>query len=124
MQRYEYDELILALGAEPLEPPIPGIHHPSLFKLRTLQDMDHINSWIDDKNVKHCVVAGSGFVGLEMVEQLVRRNVKVTLVELADQILGPLDPEMAAVLQQELEKNEVEIILKKRWNQGIYCYRR
>ena len=112
MQRYEYDELILALGAEPLEPPIPGIHHPSLFKLRTLQDMDHINSWIDDKNVKHCVVAGAGFVGLEMVEQLVRRNVKVTLVELADQILGPLDPEMAAVLQQELEKNGVEIILK------------
>lgn len=112
MQRYEYDELILALGAEPLEPPIPGIHHPSLFKLRTLQDMDHISSWIDDKNVKHCVVAGAGFVGLEMVEQLVKRNVKVTLVELADQILGPLDPEMAAVLQRELEKNGVEIILK------------
>lgn len=108
---FSYDELILALGAEPLKPPIPGIDRPGLFKLRTLQDMDEISNWIKNKDVKHCVVAGAGFVGLEMVEQLVRRNIKVTLVEMASQVLGPLDPEMAAILHKECEKNGVEVIV-------------
>ena len=102
--RQSYTELILALGAEPLKPPIPGIDRPGLFNLRNLQDMDKISTWIEEKEVQHCVVAGAGFVGLEMVEQLVRKNIKVTLVELAPQVLGPLDPEMAAILHRECEK--------------------
>jgi NADPH-dependent 2,4-dienoyl-CoA reductase/sulfur reductase-like enzyme/rhodanese-related sulfurtransferase len=73
--------------------------------------MDDISAWIQDKQVKHCVVAGAGFVGLEMVEQLVRKNIKVTLVEMASQVLGPLDPEMAAILHKECEKHGVEVIV-------------
>jgi len=87
-----------------LKPPIPGIGRPGLFNLRNLQDMDKISTWIEEKEVQHCVGAGAGFVGLEMVEQLVRKNIKVTLVELAQQVLGPLDPEMAAILHRECEK--------------------
>ena len=72
-----YDHLILAVGAAPFKPPIPGIDRPGLFSLRNLQDMDGINSWIENKQKEvnvgdmHCVVAGAGFIGLEMVEQLV-----------------------------------------------------
>lgn len=110
-----YDELILAVGAVPLKPPIPGIDRKGLFTLRNLQDMDAIVQWLDRKSkdvssssgsdkLLHCVVAGAGFVGLEMVEQLVRRGAVVTLVERMPQILGPFDVEMAAILQRDLEE--------------------
>lgn len=116
-EKYEesYDHLVLAVGAAPLKPPIPGIDRPGLFALRNLQDMDAIMDWIDRKQQQkvenlHCVVAGAGFVGLEMVEQLHQRGFKVSLVELMPQILGPLDVEMAAYLQRDLEKRGVDVI--------------
>ena len=110
-----YDELILAVGAEPMKPPIPGINRPGLFSLRNLEDMDRIVQWMEKKSTSvkdemHCVVAGAGFVGLEMVEQLVRRGAKVTLVEMLPQILGPLDVEMAAILQNDLATRGVHVI--------------
>lgn len=90
-----YDQLILAVGAAPLKPPIPGIDRPGLFSLRNLQDMDAIVAWIDQKKAKypkmHAVVAGAGFIGLEMVEQLHNRGMDISLVELQKQILGPMD---------------------------------
>ena len=121
----EYDELILAVGAEPFKPPISGINRPGLFSLRNLVDMDTINDWIskvkkenasgekkqeDETFDMHCVVAGAGFIGLEMVEQLMRRNIKVTLVEMMPQILGPLDVEMAMILQKDLERRGVVVV--------------
>ena len=112
-----YDHLILAVGAAPFKPPIPGIDRPGLFSLRNLQDMDAIVQWIERESNKmpmgdmHCVVAGAGFVGLEMVEQLVHRGASVTLVEMMPQILGPMDEEMAAILQRDLENRGVEVIL-------------
>lgn len=111
-----YDQLILAVGAAPLVPPIPGIQRKGLFSLRNLLDMDRIVKWLKEKSkvIKpedmHCVVAGAGFVGLEMVEQLVRRNLQVTLVEMMPQILGPVDEEMAAILQRDLEQRGVNVI--------------
>ncbi len=111
-----YDQLILAVGAAPLVPPIPGIQRKGLFSLRNLLDMDDIVKWLAEKSKvirpedMHCVVAGAGFVGLEMVEQLVRRNLQVTLVEMMPQILGPLDEEMAAILQRDLEQRGVNVI--------------
>lgn len=113
-----YDELILAVGAAPFKPPIPGIDRKGLFSLRNLQDMDAIVQWLDKKTKDmggvvgdlHCVVAGAGFVGLEMVEQLVHRGAVVTLVEMMPQILGPLDVEMAAILQRDLEAHGVDVI--------------
>jgi NADPH-dependent 2,4-dienoyl-CoA reductase/sulfur reductase-like enzyme/rhodanese-related sulfurtransferase len=112
-----YDHLILAVGAAPFKPPIPGIDRPGLFSLRNLQDMDAIVQWIEKKSKEmpigdmHFVVAGAGFVGLEMVEQLVHRGATVTLVEMMPQILGPMDVEMAAILQRDLENKGVEVIL-------------
>ena len=112
-----YDELVLAVGAEPLKPPIPGINLPSLFSLRNLEDMDKIDAWISkvqsglkaDQQM-HVVVAGAGFVGLEMVEQLVHRNIKVSLVEMMPQILGPLDVEMANILEVDLLRRGVNVV--------------
>jgi len=113
-----YDHLVLSVGAAPLKPPIPGIDRPGLFSLRNLQDMDDIVEWIGRKqkeltngNKLHCVVAGAGFIGLEMVEQLVRRDIKVTLVELMKQILGPLDEEMAAYLHRDLEGRGIDVVV-------------
>jgi NADPH-dependent 2,4-dienoyl-CoA reductase/sulfur reductase-like enzyme/rhodanese-related sulfurtransferase len=111
-----YDHLVLAVGAGPLKPPIKGIDRPGLFALRNLQDMDSIVEWIDTKcktvnpQDMHCVVAGAGFVGLEMVEQLIRRDMNVTLVEMQNQILSPLDEEMAAILHQDLVDRGVDVI--------------
>lgn len=112
-----YDELVLAVGAAPLKPPIPGINLPSLFSLRNLEDMDHIDAWITKVQSRleagqkmHCVVAGAGFIGLEMVEQLEHRNMRVSLVELMPQILGPLDVEMAHILEEDLVKRGVTVI--------------
>ncbi|KAL7560409.1 hypothetical protein ACA910_016163 [Epithemia clementina (nom. ined.)] len=116
-----YDQLVLAVGAAPIKPPIPGIDRPGLFALRNLQDMDDIVEWINKMTATmpassmHCVVAGAGFVGLEMVEQLHHRGCQVTLVELQPQILAPLDEEMAAILHRDLEAHGVTVIV----NDGI-----
>lgn len=116
VQEIAYDELILAVGASPFKPPIPGIDRPGLFELRNLVDMDNIVAWINEQNKTtpsdkmHAVVAGAGFVGLEMVEQLVRREMKVTLVEMLPQIMSPLDPEIAALLETDLVARGVEVI--------------
>ncbi|GAX10281.1 monodehydroascorbate reductase (NADH) [Fistulifera solaris] len=112
-----YDHLILAVGAAPFKPPIPGIERPGLFSLRNLQDMDQIYAWIEKKQKElgegdmRCVVAGAGFIGLEMVEQLVHRNMNVTLVEAMPQIMGPMDVEMAAILHSDLEAHGVDVIV-------------
>lgn len=118
-EEYEetYDHLILAVGAAPLRPPIPGIDRPGLFALRNLDDMDTIVEWINKKTATiqpsdmHVVVAGAGFIGLEMVEQFVHRGFKVTLVEMMKQILGPMDEEMAAYLHRDLVERGVTVIV-------------
>ncbi|KAK1738450.1 CoA-disulfide reductase [Skeletonema marinoi] len=118
-----YDELVLAVGSEPLKPPIPGIGRKGLFALRNLQDMDAIVEWLNDMPNKcstcseygnkvplHAVVAGAGFVGLEMVEQLMRRGLEVTVVEMLPQVLGPLDVEMAAIIEDDLKAKGVNVV--------------
>lgn len=110
---FTYDQLVLAVGSEPLKPPIPGINRPGLFALRNLLDMDAIVSWLSDLPLggdekPHAVVAGAGFVGLEMVEQLMRRGLEVTVVEMLPQVLGPLDVEMAAIVRREYEDQGCE----------------
>lgn len=106
-----YDHLVLALGAEPLLPPFPGIDRPGLFALRNLYDMDAIVAWMNTKACEHCVVAGAGFIGLEMVEQMHRCGIKVTLVEMQKQILGPLDEEMAAIVHRDVEAQCIEVVV-------------
>lgn len=109
--REPYDALLLATGASPLLPPIPGIQRPGHFALRNLEDTDQIHAWAARKDVRRAVVVGAGFIGLEMAEQLVHRGLEVALVELLPQVLGPLDPEMVAPIHQELIKNGVSLHL-------------
>ncbi|PHR97215.1 MAG: CoA-disulfide reductase [Blastopirellula sp.] len=105
-----YDKLILAPGAAPLRPPIPGIDLPGIFTLRNLQDMDRIKSSIN-AGVKQAVVVGAGFIGLELVENLVELGISTTVVELQDQVLPPLDKEMTAPLVKELQDKGVTLLL-------------
>ena len=105
-----YDKLILAPGAAPLRPPIPGIDLPGIYTLRNLQDVDQIKARID-QGVKQAVVVGAGFIGLELVENLVHRGVATTLVELQDQVLPPLDKEMTTPIVQTLAAKGVTVRL-------------
>ncbi len=105
-----YDKLILAPGAAPLRPPIPGIDLPGIYTLRNLQDVDRIKQKVDE-GVKQAVVVGAGFIGLELVENLVRRGVTTTVVELQDQVLPPFDKEMTTPLADHLAARGVSLLL-------------
>jgi NADPH-dependent 2,4-dienoyl-CoA reductase/sulfur reductase-like enzyme/rhodanese-related sulfurtransferase len=106
-----YDALVLAMGAGPLRPRIPGIDRAGLFTLRNITDMDAINAWIADKAPAQAVVVGGGYIGLEMAEQLARRGLKITVVEALPQVMAPLDPEMAELLHAELHQHQIDLVL-------------
>src|SRR5262249_50082220 len=110
MYEEAYDKLILAPGAAPLRPPLPGMDLPGLFTLRNLQDADRINARID-QGVKNGVIIGGGFIGVELAENLVRQGITTTVVELQDQVLPPFDKEMTTPVAQELERNGVSLLL-------------
>ena len=105
-----YDKLILAPGAAPLRPPLPGIDLPGIFTLRNLQDVDRIKARMD-QGVKQAVVIGAGFIGLELVENFVRQGIATTVVELQDQVLPPFDKEMTTPIAQELASKGVSLLL-------------
>lgn len=105
-----YDKLILAPGAAPLRPPLPGVDIPGIFTLRNLQDVDRIKEQID-RGSRRAIVVGAGFIGLELVENFVRRGVATTVVELQDQVLPPFDREMTAPILDVLKANGVNVLL-------------
>ena len=105
-----YDKLILAPGAAPLRPPLPGIDLPGIFTLRNLQDVDHIKQRVDD-GIQNAVVVGAGFIGLELVENFVKRGISTTVVELNEQVLPPFDREMTTPIVQELLGKGVTLLL-------------
>lgn len=106
-----YDALILSTGASPLKPPIPGIEHARHFVLRDIPDVDAITSWSYACTHGRVVIVGGGYIGLEMAEQLRRRDYAVTVVEALSQVMAPFDPEMAAWLHAELRANHVAVHL-------------
>lgn len=107
-----YDKLILAPGAAPLRPPLPGIDLPGIYTLRNLDDMDRIIKSLQ-ANVKEAVVIGAGFIGLELAENLVRRGVQTSVVELQDQVMPPFDKEMTAPIAEKLKSKGVTLLLKQ-----------
>ena len=107
-----YDELILSPGAKPIRPDIPGAHGEHVFTLRNLEDMDRIRATVEKQQPSRAVVVGGGYIGLEMTEALRNQGIDVSLVELADQVFLPADPEMVAPIHTELEKHGVELRLK------------
>jgi len=106
-----YDYLILSPGADPVAPPIPGAESKRVLTLRNMSDMDAIKKIVDEERPKSAVVIGGGYIGLEMAEAFIRRNVAVTLVELANQVMGTVDPEMASPLHSELTFQGVDLRL-------------
>jgi NADPH-dependent 2,4-dienoyl-CoA reductase/sulfur reductase-like enzyme/rhodanese-related sulfurtransferase len=127
-----YDKLVLSPGAAPIRPPLPGIDLPGIFSVRTVPDAREIRAWLDRDAVersglhaysgmqtvlppKRAVVVGGGFIGLEMVENLAHRGLAVTLVERLNQVMPPLDPEMARLVERYLVKHGVELAL----NDGV-----
>jgi NADPH-dependent 2,4-dienoyl-CoA reductase/sulfur reductase-like enzyme/rhodanese-related sulfurtransferase len=122
-----YDKLVLSPGAAPIRPPLPGIDLPGIFSVRTVPDVRKIREWIErglsdlpeehmssgfplDKT-ERAVVVGGGYIGLEMAENLVHRGLEVTIVEMLDQVMAPLDPECARLVERYLEKHGVRLAL-------------
>ena len=106
-----YDALVLAPGSSPIRPPLPGIDLPGIFTLRTIPDSNRMKDWIVNKNVKRAVIVGGGFIGLETAENLVKRGIAVTIIEMLPQVMPPIDPEMAVPLQEHLKANGVTLHL-------------
>lgn len=108
-----YDKLVLAPGAVPLRPRLPGIDHPRVFTVRNIPDTDAIQKFITENHPKTAVVVGGGFIGLEMAENLHRRGLQVSLVEMTPQVLATLlDPEMAAFVHHHLRAKGISLYLK------------
>jgi CoA-disulfide reductase len=108
-----YDKLLLSPGARPIVPPIPGLsENTTLFTLRNIPDTDKIKNHVDNNNPKRAVVIGGGFIGIEMAENLVARGIEVTLIEMANQIMAPIDFEMASILHTHLKEKGVHLILE------------
>lgn len=110
---FPYDALILAQGGKPVVPPLPGVDKPHVFQLWTLDDMDRIDHFITGEEPKKAVVVGGGFIGLEMVEALVKRGMDVTLVEMAPQVMPNLEGEFAGAITKELSDYGVSLKLGK-----------
>jgi NADPH-dependent 2,4-dienoyl-CoA reductase/sulfur reductase-like enzyme/rhodanese-related sulfurtransferase len=111
--RHAYDALVLAPGAAPIRPPMPGNDLPGIFTLRTIPDSRQINAWIAGHQASKAVIVGGGFIGLEMAENLVRLGLAVTLVEMMPQVMPILDAEMTAPLHDELTRNGVVLRLNQ-----------
>lgn len=108
-----FDVLLLSPGAKPIVPPIKGIEEAKhLFTLRNVPDTDRIKAFVTEEEPKTAVVVGGGFIGLEMVENLTELGIDVTLVEMANQVLAPLDYEMASIVHRELRSHGVNVILE------------
>ncbi len=106
-----YDKLVLSPGAEPLRPPLPGINSEGIFTLRNVPDTDHIKGYIQKQQAKRAVIIGAGFIGLEMAESLHHLGMEVTVIEMGNQILAPVDYPIAALAQQHIRSKGVHLLL-------------
>ena len=106
-----YDKLVLSPGAEPLRPPFPGINNEGIFTLRNVNDTDYIKAYVDKHKSGKAVVIGAGFIGLEMAENLHHLGMDVTIIEMGNQILAPLDFAVAAEVQQHIRSKHIKLRL-------------
>ena len=110
-ENISYDKLVLAQGASPIVPNFEGMDSSKVFSVRNLSDADKIKDYIKNNNSKKAVVIGGGFIGVEMAENLCEMGLETTLVELAEQILAPVDSEVATFAQNTMKENGIELIL-------------
>ncbi len=106
-----YDALVLSPGAAPIRPPLPGVDLPGVFAVRSIPDSRRIRSWIADRRANTAVIVGGGFIGLEMVENLIHRGLSVAVLEKLPQVMPPLDPEVAVPLMEHLIAKGVQLHL-------------
>ena len=107
-----YDKLVLSPGAEPLRPGIEGIGSKKIFTLRNVPDTDTIKNYVNTENPKRAIVVGGGFIGLEMAENLHDLGIQVDVVEMANQVMAPLDFSMAAIVHRQLTDKGVGLHLE------------
>ncbi len=123
VSEHSYDKLVLSPGAASIRPPLPGIDLPGIFHVRTVPDVRQIGEWIASRGAAgtakpSAVVVGGGFIGLEMAENLIHRGFDVTVVEMAGQVLTPIDAEFAHLVQAHLEKHGAKLAL----NDGVAAF--
>jgi NADPH-dependent 2,4-dienoyl-CoA reductase/sulfur reductase-like enzyme/rhodanese-related sulfurtransferase len=106
-----YDKLVLSPGAEPIRPPLNGINLPGIYTLRNVADTDYIKSFVQKHKTSKVVVIGAGFIGLEMAENLHDLGMKVSIIEMGNQILAPVDYPIAALVQQHIRSKGVDLRL-------------
>ncbi|WP_438834323.1 FAD-dependent oxidoreductase [Aeromonas oralensis] len=111
-RREAYDVLLLSPGAAPIRPPFPGIDSPGVRTLRNIPDMDRILAALAHDQPRHVTVVGGGFIGLEMMEALHQRKLDVTLLELSDQVMAPVDKEMANMLHARIREEGIDLRLR------------
>jgi NADPH-dependent 2,4-dienoyl-CoA reductase/sulfur reductase-like enzyme/rhodanese-related sulfurtransferase len=109
-----FDSLILATGVSPVIPPLPSIHLPHIFTVKTLEDGEAIRQTIREGKCKEAVIVGGGLIGLEMAENLSRAGLKVSVVELLPQVLPPFSPEIAFLVEKHLKEKGVTVCLGER----------
>jgi len=115
----DYEKLILSPGARPIRPPLEGIDSPNIFNLRNIPDTDRIKAFVDTQQPQKALIVGAGYIGLEMAENLVHRGIRVTIVEMLEQVMAPLDPEMAGLVQSNLKEKGVQLFL----GEGVQSFR-
>ena len=108
-----YDKLLLSPGASPVRPPLPGIDSRGIFTLRNVADTDNIKQYMQQHDVKRAVIVGGGFIGLEMAENLHHAGAEVSVVEMANQVMGPIDYSMAALVHEHLLQKGVKLYLEQ-----------
>lgn len=106
-----YDRLLLSPGSVPVVPPVPGIDLPGIFTLRNVDDTDAVKGYLNTHNVRRAVVIGGGFIGLEMAENLHHAGVDVAVVEMADQVMAPVDFSIAAIVHRHLVDKGIDLHL-------------
>ena len=114
-EEYEesFDKLLLSPGASPVVPPLAGIQSEGIFTLRNVSDTDRIKQYITERGVRRTVIVGGGFIGLEMAENLKHAGAEVAVVEMAPQVMGPIDYSMAALVHEHLEQQGVKLYLEQ-----------
>ena len=108
-----YDKLILAQGGTPIVPPIEGAKGPNVFTIWTIPDMDRIHEFIETEKPASAVIAGGGFIGMEMAEAFSKRGVPTTVVELLPRLMPGLDPEIGAMIERRMESHGVRVLTGK-----------
>ncbi|MGN0205785.1 MAG: FAD-dependent oxidoreductase [Muribaculaceae bacterium] len=108
-----YDKLLLSPGASPVVPPLKGIDNEGIFTLRNVSDTDRIKNYMNTHSVRRAVIVGGGFIGLEMAENLSHAGAEVAVVEMAPQVMGPIDYSMAALVHEHLLQHDVRLYLEQ-----------